>query len=400
MINIKKKSLCCGCGACAQVCPKQCIMMAEDNEGFLYPQVDKLKCIDCGLCDRVCPEMAAVEARKPLGVFAAKHQNEEIRKSSSSGGIFTLLAEKVLAEKGVVFGARFSEGWAVVHDYVETIEKLDSFRGSKYLQSVIGGNYKKAEQFLKEGRKVLFSGTPCQIAGLKKYLRKEYENLLTVDFVCHGVPSPKVWKIYLQDTVEKIAPQGDSRKNTVSTTSKNRLVLIGVDFRGKSTGWKKYSFTLHLAEANAEGEKNTVSHSHPYYKNPFMQSFLADLILRPSCYECPSKAGRSGSDITIGDFWGIERLKPEIDDDRGLSLVLVHNPQYYSFIKDISLCEFEYRDAVGGNPSLEKSVARPLYRDVYMRKILRKNRFVQYKPTRVIRFAERVRRVLKRKLGI
>ena len=374
--------------------------MAEDNEGFLYPQIDKLKCIECGLCDRVCPEMAAVEARKPLGVFAAKHQNEEIRKSSSSGGIFTSLAEKVLAEKGVVFGARFNEGWAVVHDYVETIEELDSFRGSKYLQSIIGGNYKKAEKFLKEGRKVLFSGTPCQISGLKKCLRKEYENLLTVDFVCHGVPSPKVWKIYLRDEIEKIASEGDLRKNSVSITSKNMPVLTGVDFRGKSNGWKKFSFTLSLTKANAEGEKNTVTHSCPFYENPFMQAFLSDMILRPSCYECPAKSGRAGSDITIGDFWGIERVKPEIDDDKGLSLVLVHNPKYYSYIKDLSISEFEYSEAIGGNTSFEKSVARPLYRGVYMRKMLRKNRFVQYKPTRLIRFTERVRRVLKRKLGI
>ena len=204
MIEIKDKKDCCGCSACVQRCPKQCITLKEDNEGFLYPIVDKKTCIDCGLCEKVCPILHQGEPQKPLKVYAAKNLNEEIRRQSSSGGIFTLLAEQVIQEGGVVFGARFDENWEVKHDYTETIEGLAVFRGSKYVQSRIEDNYKKAEEFLKQGRKVLFSGTPCQIAGLKRFLRKEYEELLTVDFVCHGVPSPGVWRKYLKETVARM----------------------------------------------------------------------------------------------------------------------------------------------------------------------------------------------------
>lgn len=192
MIEIKDKKDCCGCSACVQKCPKQCISLKEDNEGFLYPEVDKSMCINCGLCEKVCPVLHQGESRKPLKVYAAKNQDEEIRRQSSSGGIFTLLAEKTIQDGGVVFGARFDEHWEVKHDYTETIEGLAAFRGSKYVQSRMEDNYRKAEMFLKQGRKVLFSGTPCQVAGLKRFLRKYYGNLLTIDMVCHGVPSPLV----------------------------------------------------------------------------------------------------------------------------------------------------------------------------------------------------------------
>lgn len=215
MINIKEKHNCCGCSACVQVCPKQCISMSADNEGFLYPQIDTAICIDCGLCEKVCPVINQNEPREPLAVYAANNNNEDIRLKSSSGGIFTLLAEQIISEGGVVFGARFNENWEVVHDYTEAIEGLEPFRGSKYVQSIIGDNFIKAKQFLTDGRKVLFSGTPCQIAGLKKFLRKEYENLLTVEVVCHGVPSPMVWRDYLDYKRAKRA----AGKNSVSKSA-------------------------------------------------------------------------------------------------------------------------------------------------------------------------------------
>ena len=171
--------------------------MTEDHEGFLYPEGDSTVCIDCGMCEKVCLVINPNEPREPLAVYAAKNTNEKIRLKSSSGGIFTLLAEQIISEGGVVFGAKFDEHWNVIHSYAEKQESLEDFRGSKYVQSVIGDNYKYVKQFLLEERKVLFSGTPCQIAGLKRYLQKEYENLLTVEVVCHGVPSPKVWRDYL-----------------------------------------------------------------------------------------------------------------------------------------------------------------------------------------------------------
>lgn len=326
MIEIKEKKNCCGCNACVQVCPKQCISMKEDREGFLYPEVDKDICVDCHLCEKVCPVLNQGKERKPLKVYAAKNKDEEIRRQSSSGGIFTLLAEQVIDEGGVVFGARFNENWEVVHSYTETKEGLAAFRGSKYVQSRIGDNYKKAEEFLKSGRKVLFSGTPCQIAGLNLYLRKEYENLLTVDFICHGVPSPGVWREYLK---EEIARQCDGKNSVLShPIEKEKIRVKGISFRDKKLGWKKYSFVLTLSVPDGHGVENTVLPSEPLNKNLFLRGFLADLYLRPSCYACPAKCLKSGSDVTIGDFWGIEKVMPEMDDDKGVSVVMMNRDRF------------------------------------------------------------------------
>ncbi|MDR1399243.1 MAG: Coenzyme F420 hydrogenase/dehydrogenase, beta subunit C-terminal domain, partial [Treponema sp.] len=188
-MNLPGKSLCTGCHACFSVCPVSGIVMRDDAEGFLYPEINDDICICCGLCEKICPIHLQINSGKPLRVYAAKNQDEHIRGESSSGGIFTLLAEAVIHRGGVVFGARFNEKWEVIHDYTETVERLAEFRGSKYVQSIIGNTYKQVRDFLSGGRMVLFSGVPCQIAGLKAFLQKEYDNLLTVDLVCHGVPS-------------------------------------------------------------------------------------------------------------------------------------------------------------------------------------------------------------------
>lgn len=186
----KDKPSCCGCYACAQKCPQQCITMTPDHEGFAYPVVDKSRCTACGMCEKICPALNLYPPTHPMEVLAAAHKDDRIREASSSGGVFTLLATRVIQSGGVVFGARFDEQWLVVMDYTEQEEGLEAFRGSKYVQCNTGDTFKQAETFLKQGRQVLYTGTPCQIAGLKRYLRKEYENLLAVDFVCHGTPSP------------------------------------------------------------------------------------------------------------------------------------------------------------------------------------------------------------------
>jgi len=271
--------------------------MKEDNEGFLYPQVEASTCIDCGLCEIVCPIINHGEQRQPIHAYAAKNKNEEIRLKSSSGGIFTLIAEQIINDDGVVFGACFDEYWNVVHGFTETVEGLEKFRGSKYVQSRIGDSYKEAEHFLKEGRYVLFSGTPCQIAGLKRFLRKEYENLLTVDIICHGVPSPKVWRKYL---LEKMGAN----------------LIKNISFRDKSLGWKNYSLKIH--SACGEDVFETL------HENIYLQGFLKNLYLRPSCYNCKFKCGQSGSDISLGDYWGVENISPLFFDDKGVSLVLVY----------------------------------------------------------------------------
>ena len=330
MISVKDKKDCCGCAACVQRCPRHCILMKEDEEGFLYPLVDVSLCIDCGLCEQVCPVIHQGTAREPLTVFAAKNPDEQIRMSSSSGGIFTLLAEQVLAEGGVVFGARFDEHWEVVHAYTETVEGLAAFRGSKYVQSRTGDSFVQAERFLRQGRKVLFSGTPCQISGLRCFLRKEYDNLVTVDFICHGVPSPGVWRAYLK---EKTARQCGG-KNSVLSHSTYPLGDVRVEniaFRDKRYGWKKFSFALTLSAPGRRGAKNTVLLRETKYKNVFLKGFLRDLYLRPSCHECPAKCFKSGSDVTIGDFWSINDYLPRENDHCGYSLCLVHSDIKWPF---------------------------------------------------------------------
>ncbi|MEG0701691.1 MAG: Coenzyme F420 hydrogenase/dehydrogenase, beta subunit C-terminal domain [Muribaculaceae bacterium] len=326
--------------------------MDEDSEGFLYPKVDASLCIDCKLCEKVCPVINQNETRKPIAVYAAKNPNEEIRMKSSSGGIFSMLAESTINQGGVVFGARFNEKWEVIHDYTETVEGIIPFRGSKYVQSQIGDSYIKAQNFLKEGREVLFSGTPCQIAGLNKFLSKEYDNLLTVDVVCHGVPSPLVWRDYLDHLYKTGKISAQSRKDT--------LPIGSISFRDKRTGWKNFSFVI-----KDKGGKITVQET--LHKNIFMQGFLNNLYLRPSCYACPSKAGKSQSDITIADFWGIQNYYPEFDDDKGTGLILINTQKASQTLSDLSIesIKTSYNQALPGNPTIEHSVTIPKLRDLF-----------------------------------
>lgn len=335
MINIKSKEDCCGCSACAQRCPKQCISMIEDEEGFLYPKVDTANCIDCHLCEKVCPVINQDEPHTPQNVYAAKNLNETIRMNSSSGGIFTILAEQIINSEGVVFGACWDDEWNIKHDYAECIDDLAKFRSSKYLQSVIGDTYIKAEQFLKAGRKVMFTGTPCQIAGLKHFLRKEYDNLLAVEVICHSVPSPGVWQRYLTTRLH--------------TLKWNKSGIRNISFRDKKTGWKTYSFVIEKKDGNSFTELSN--------KNAFMRGFLADLYTRPSCHACPAKQLRSGSDITLGDFWSIESLMPEIDDDKGVSAIIVNSDKGKQVLHNINveLYEVSYNELTTRNPALVKS---------------------------------------------
>lgn len=341
MIKITDKSQCCGCSACVQKCPKQCITMNVDNEGFSYPKVDLDCCIDCNLCEKVCPCLNQEESQQPLSCYAAKNKDEEIRQQSSSGGIFTAIAENIIAEKGVVFGARYNNNWQVVHTYVETKQGIAAFRGSKYVQSQIGETFKQAESFLKEGRKVLYSGTPCQISGLNHYLRKQYDNLLTVEVVCHGVPSPKVWLKYLESL---------------------QLTNIGsISHKDKTTGWRDYSFTIKDRDGNTLFTENAG-------ENKYLIAFGRNLTLRPSCFSCPSKAGRSRADISLADYWGIEKLQPQIDDNKGVSFVCVYTDKGDSFIKKLNLLlmDADYKLSVAYNPCIYRNTIEPVDRQSFL----------------------------------
>lgn len=332
MIQTTEKKDCCGCSACVQRCPKQCISLQEDNEGFLYPKVDEDTCIHCGLCEKVCPIINQAVKINPLKVLAVKNRNEEERMNSSSGGVFLPLAREVIAKGGVVFGAVYDEQWEVHHVYAEKIEDVYPMMGSKYLQSRIENTYRETEQFLKQGREVMFVGSPCQIAGLRTFLRgKEYSNLLTVDFLCHGVPSPGVWRRYLAETYsevslkEKCRLQAAAGKNSVLLSSLNATSPIGdIKFRDKrESGWKKFRFVVRQKSA-FKADKISVLSSDIHYDNPFMRGFLSDIYLRPSCYECKCKNGVNHSDLTIGDYWAARVTDQDFDDDKGVGLVLVN----------------------------------------------------------------------------
>ena len=324
MIQILRPEACCGCTACAEKCPKQCISLVEDSEGFLYPKVDAAGCIDCGLCEKVCPWINRPEKFPPKEVLAVKNRNETERMASSSGGVFIALAREVIGRGGVVFGAVFDEKWEVKHACAETMEDVRPMMGSKYVQSRIGDSYCQAERFLKAGRKVLFTGSPCQVAGLHAYLRKDYPNLLSVDFLCHGVPSPGVWRLYLGETFYS-ARRAAAGKNTVLSCSLNPMpVITGIGFRDKEmSGWKKFSFVVRGRSAHG-ADQNSVLLSAKHYENTFMRGFLSDVYLRPSCYRCRCKNGVSHSDLTIADFWGVNQLMPDFDDDKGVGLILVN----------------------------------------------------------------------------
>lgn len=316
--SLKDKKQCCGCNACAQICPTKSIVLQEDAEGFAYPQIDSTKCVECQLCEKVCP-IIVPQVSRSIGAtenkaYAIRALNTELRLKSSSGGIFTLLAEKVIDDGGVVFGAAFDQDLLVHHTAVETIEELEKLRGSKYLQSKIKDTFSQAKSYLENDRTVLFSGTACQIAGLKNYLRKDYSNLYTIDILCHGVPSPLVWKKYIEWKEKQYQSN-----------------VTQVAFRNKNQGWKRFSVLLEFSDNSA--------YEKVFTQDLFMSLFLDNICLRPSCHDCRYKSMDRPSDITLGDCWGIEKTHPEIDDDKGTSIAVVHTERgeyLFSRIEDLT----------------------------------------------------------------
>ena len=243
MINITDKNKCCGCEACSQICPKSCIIMKPDEEGFYYPIVDDSLCIDCGLCEKTCPIINMKEPQTPLNVFAGVNPNEDIRRNSSSGGVFSHIAEKVLSEGGYIVGAVFDENWEVHHIVSNSQDDLRRMRGSKYVQSRLEGVYKEVKKLLDDGKLVLFSGISCQVSAMLLYLRKPYENLITIELICAGVPSPGLWKQYLEEEVYPAVQMADAGKNSVLSLKKDSTIA-DISFRDKSTGWKKFSLVV------------------------------------------------------------------------------------------------------------------------------------------------------------
>lgn len=332
MVELEKEE-CCGCSACENICPIKAITMKTDKEGFWYPIIDEKECIKCNLCEKACPIYNLNKNTSIKKAYAAYNKNDEVRLNSSSGGIFTILAEQVLGNKGIVFGAGFNKEFDVIHFSVDNKDDLYKLRGSKYVQSDINVTYKEVKMYLNDNKIVLFSGTPCQISGLRSFLMKKYDNLICIDVICHGVPSPKVWSSYRQSIVKE-------------------KELISMTFRDKSYGWKKAILKYTFKDGSYYKEK--------YNESKYIKGFIENIYLRPSCYNCRFKSLERDSDFTLADFWGNENVVPEIDDEKGISLVIAHNNNARKLIESfkdrIYLEEVDIYKAIDFNICAIKSV--------------------------------------------
>ena len=314
MEKLCNTELCTGCGACAAVCPANCIRMERDTEGFLQPVVDQQACIGCSRCQKACPILNPLP-RDPGGTIAcaAINKDEAVRLHSTSGGVFSLLCRWVLDRRGVIFGAAYDEDFQVIHCQVDCAEDLHKLRCAKYAQSSLGDTFSRVKRLLAEERYVLFSGTPCQVGGLLSYLGKPHEKLILVDLVCHGVPSPGVWQHYM-----------DYRSSQDAGGQKP----VRINLRSKETGWPGYSILFEYPD----GQR----YSAPNSQDPYLRGFVGNLYLRASCYHCRFKGIARQSDFTLADYWGVWSQLPAYHDGKGTSLVLMHSGKARSIWKDLS----------------------------------------------------------------
>ena len=334
--QLADEKTCTGCSACANTCPVRAIEMKADAYGFFYPAVNSAVCIHCGACERICPVLnSAPHAKTQPQAYAAYSLDESVRMQSSSGGLFTEIAKTVFARGGVVYGAAYDESFRVCHRAAGSLAELDALRGAKYAQSRLGETFSEIRSRLDGGQAVLFSGTPCQVAGLKAFLKKDYENLLCVDFVCHGVPAPVAWESY----VDYRAKADNGGK-----------LPIEVNLRDKSSGWSRYRYsnTFQYADGTVHRELSTQSE--------YMKLFTRDYVSRASCESCRFKGYHRPSDITLGDFWGVWDVAPEMDDDRGTSVILIQSEKGKTIWNQISdrirSQEVQLEQASQQNPSM------------------------------------------------
>lgn len=375
------KENCCGCYACFNICPVNAITMIKDEKGFFYPKIDKEKCINCGLCLKVCPtENVKAEKQKEIIPYAVYSKVLEERLISSSGGVFSLLAKYILNEGGIVYGAVFNEEYNVCHQGIEDLKELDSLRRSKYMQSEINDLYNQIKKNLKKNRLVLFTGTPCQVEGLYRFLDKDYENLYTQDTVCHGVPSSKVWQKYLKELEEegKINLEQD----------------LDINFRNKDDGWRKYNFKIINKESKSEYLEKASD-------NVYMKAFLNDLILRDSCYDCKFKKKYRESDITLSDYWGAQKLEQEFNDDKGLSLITLNSDKgkklFYKIQNQLIYKETDLDAAIKFNPSWIKSSQKNKNIDKFFKQLDKKSlKKLVKKYRRKLPFKIRIKRIIRK----
>lgn len=343
MIQIDKKADCCGCNACGDVCARQAISFKTDIEGFWYPVVDKQKCIGCGLCEKVCPVINVKELKKndlqePV-CYAAEHNNLEVIFDSTSGGLFSALAEIMYRSGGYVGGAIYNDVFSVRHFISADKTDLPGLRSSKYLQSNLEGFYRQVKSLVAKGENVLVCGAPCQMAGLRAFLGKDYENLIIADFVCRGINSPKVVGKYLQSFEDRYGSP-----------------VVYVKAKSKEYGWRNLTNKVILADGRHIYETKQ--------ENRFTKGYLStNAFCRPSCYECRFKGFPRMADITLADFWGIEKIKPEMDKDLGTSMVMINSRKglaYFERVKPrIKYIQVHFQSAVAGNPAFLKPLGPP-----------------------------------------
>ena len=338
MIEIKNKVDCCGCNACGDACAHGAITFKTDIEGFWYPEVDKEKCVDCGLCEKVCPIINIKELKKndlPQSIcYAAEHKNMEVVFDSTSGGLFSALADIMYKSEGYVGGAVFNEDFSVRQYISNNKEDLVRIRSSKYLQSSLEGFFKQVRELVRKGENVLVCGSPCQMAALRAFLRKDYDNLIIADYICRGTNSPKVWRKYLDSFEERYGSK-----------------VVYCKAKSKEYGWR--NLTQKVILANGKHVYETKDQSN--YTKGYLQT---GVYCRPSCYDCKFKGYPRMSDITLADFWGIEKVNNSMEKDLGTSLVMVNSKKgvaYFEKVKKrINYVEVPFKSIESGNPSLNK----------------------------------------------
>lgn len=355
MILFTQKDECCGCTACEHICPEHAIKMTADEEGFLYPQINAEQCIECGLCKKVCAFQNGYDTSNNFDipfVFAVKHKNPDERLTSRSGGMFIAVSDYILNKGGVVYGVGYAEHFRVIHKRATTPEQRNEFKGSKYVQSDLSKIFQQVKADLINGIPVLFSGTPCQTAGLNSFLGKiNKKNLWICDIVCHGVPSPLIWKDYI-DYIEK----------------KHNDSIEKVDFRDKEFGWSSHIESFIFKKRN---DKITLK--------TFTDLFYQHIILRPSCGKCKYTNFIRPSDITLADFWGIEKVSAEFNaDNKGVSLVLINTPKgkdiFEAVNSDLVYLESNITDCL--QPNLQHPSIFSIKREAFWRDY--KNRGFEY----------------------
>ena len=381
-IEVDIKEECCGCTACKNICPVNAIEMKEDKEGFLYPIVNEEKCIKCELCKKVCPVLNIKNETKEQHAYIFQNANDDVRRQSTSGGAFSAIAEKIIDKNGIVYGVIFDKDFNVIHKGIENKEELYKFRNSKYVQSNLNNVFKEVKENLEKDRWVCFSGTSCQIEGLKNFLRKQYEKLLLVDVVCRAVPSPLIWKKYLK---LKKQENGDVSK---------------IYFRDKLYGYKYSNFSVYDSQNNLRYHNGVES-------DPYLRAFFSNICDRPSCYNCKFKKLNRESDITLWDCFNVEKYNPKLDDDKGTTRILTNTVRGKRFVEEIgvthNLEEIDVELATKNFLAMFQSVKYNSERSDFFEdvgKLEEKELFTKYFSDNITVKSERVIRKLLLKTGI